>query len=191
MDSGASAKTTATVAGTGARYARAARTRAKKRAKKKVKREIRLAGDLDVARGALSQTPSGEINRCMRALGGTRGVFGAFLREQLVEVKAEIALMPEARPRAAGSGRQRPRPARAAAARGARGARGGVGHEAAEIEGTKNAGHRTQKVERRMQNAERGTKKEETKQATGLHHLWALGPARRRPAVRGDQYVNV
>jgi len=101
VDSGASAKTTATVAGTGARYARAARTRAKKRAKKKVNREIRLAGDLDVARGALSQTPSGEINRCMRALGGTRGVFGAFLREQLVEVKAEIALMPEARPRAA------------------------------------------------------------------------------------------
>lgn len=101
VDSGASAKTTATVAGTGARYARAARTRAKKRAKKKVKREIRLAGDLDVARSALSQTPSGEINRCMRALGGTRGVFGAFLREQLVEVKAEIALMPEARPRAA------------------------------------------------------------------------------------------
>ena len=57
--------------------------------------EIKLQGDLDIARGALTQTPSGEINRAMRALGGARGVFGEFLREQLVEVRDEIARMPE------------------------------------------------------------------------------------------------
>ena len=65
--------------------------------------EIKLQGDLDIARGALTQTPSGEINRAMRALGGARGVFGEYLREQLVEVRDEIARMPEEamRPRAA------------------------------------------------------------------------------------------
>ena len=115
VDSRASTKSKTSVSGTGAQYARAARLRAKKRQRKKMNQEIKLQGDLDIARGALTQTPSGEINRAMRALGGARGVFGEFLREQLVEVRDEIARMPEeaTRPRAAPTRDDRGAPAMA------------------------------------------------------------------------------
>ncbi len=115
VDSRASSKSKTSVSGTGAQYARAARLRAKKRQRKKMNQEIKLQGDLDIARGALTQTPSGEINRAMRALGGARGVFGEFLREQLVEVRDEIARMPEEamRPRAAPTRDDRGAPAMA------------------------------------------------------------------------------
>mmetsp|Transcript_20085 Transcript_20085/g.52234 ORF Transcript_20085/g.52234 Transcript_20085/m.52234 type:complete len:1023 (-) Transcript_20085:29-3097(-) len=115
VDSRASTKSKTSVSGTGAQYARAARLRAKKRQRKKMNQEIKLQGDLDIARGALTQTPSGEINRAMRALGGARGVFGEFLREQLVEVRDEIARMPEEamRPRAAPTRDDRGAPAMA------------------------------------------------------------------------------
>ena len=115
VDSRASSKSKTSVSGTGAQYARAARLRAKKRQRKKMNQEIKLQGDLDIARGALTQTPSGEINRAMRALGGARGVFGEFLREQLVEVRDEIARMPEeaTRPRAAPTRDDRGAPAMA------------------------------------------------------------------------------